>query len=66
MTISFLPRKLGRAKGTRIRALLASFRDILRLWFKWVVLGKRNCSEVRAIERFYPEVEVEIEKIYQP
>lgn len=71
--ISFLPRQLGRAKGTRIKALFASTRDILRLWFKWKVFGKVNCPGAGTIERFRPQesvspapaqkAEVEVEKI---
>lgn len=40
--INFIPRKKGQAKGTKPHAIISSIRDILRLWFKWVVVGKRN------------------------
>lgn len=40
--ISFIPRTAGEAKGTRIKAILTSVKDVFRLWFKWVVLGKRK------------------------
>jgi glycosyltransferase involved in cell wall biosynthesis len=40
--IDFIPRQEGQAKGTRIKAIQASLEDILRLWFCWVVLGKRG------------------------
>jgi glycosyltransferase involved in cell wall biosynthesis len=40
--ISFLPRKQGISKGTRIRAIKASIYDIFRLWFKWIILGRRG------------------------
>ncbi|MRR11583.1 glycosyltransferase family 2 protein [bacterium] len=40
--LSFIPRGEGSAKGTRVRAIVASVTDILRLWFKWVVLRKRG------------------------
>jgi len=40
--ISFIPRSEGAAKGTRPNAIINSVNDILQLWFKWVVLGKRE------------------------
>ncbi len=40
--IAFIPRGAGEAKGTKIKAILRSVTDILRLWFKWVVLGRRG------------------------
>lgn len=70
--ISFLPRRVGRGKGTRMRALFASTKDIFRLWFKWVLLGKRNDAGTGTIEQFHPGmlsqsseqgVEIEAEKI---
>jgi glycosyltransferase involved in cell wall biosynthesis len=38
--INFIPRGTGEAKGTRTKAIMRSIRDILWLWFKWIVLGK--------------------------
>ena len=40
--ISFILRAKGEAKGTRLRAIFSSVKDILRLWLKWVVLGGRG------------------------
>jgi hypothetical protein len=40
--INFIPRTQGTARGTRPKAIMSSVQDILRLWFKWVVLRKRN------------------------
>lgn len=40
--INFIPREKGKAKGTRIKAVVNSVGDIMRLWFKWVVLGGRG------------------------
>ena len=40
--IDFIPRQEGQAKGTRIKAIQAAMEDIFRLWFRWVVLGKRG------------------------
>lgn len=40
--ISFISRNKGEAKGTRPKAIINSVKDILKLWFKWVVLGRRG------------------------
>jgi len=40
--INFIPRQEGQAKGTRIKAIQAAMEDIFRLWFRWVVRGKRG------------------------
>jgi len=40
--INFLPRNRGEAKGTRVKSIMASVEDIIRLWFKWIVLGGRG------------------------
>jgi glycosyltransferase involved in cell wall biosynthesis len=39
--VPFLKRKLGQAKGTRLRSIWASVKDILTWWMRWIVLGKR-------------------------
>jgi len=53
--ISFLPRQKGVAKGTRLSAIFSSITDILRLWFRWVVLGKREYSGKGTIRRLIPD-----------
>jgi len=40
--ISFIPRSKGEAKGTSLKAIANSVKDILKLWFQWVILGKRG------------------------
>jgi len=40
--ISFIPRSIGKAKGTSLKAIANSVKDIFKLWFKWVILGKRG------------------------
>jgi|WetSurMetagenome_2_1015567.scaffolds.fasta_scaffold00078_20 glycosyltransferase involved in cell wall biosynthesis len=40
--ISFIPRRKGEGKGTRIPFIVKSVSDILYLWFKWIVLRKRH------------------------
>ena len=39
--VPFLKRQKGLAKGTRIPVVLRSILDILRWWFRWIVLGRR-------------------------
>lgn len=39
--INFISRNKGEAKGTRPKAIINSVKDILKLWFRWVVLGRR-------------------------
>ena len=53
--ISFLPRQQGTAKGTRLRAIRSSVVDILRLYFKWVVLGKGPGRGRGTVRRLVPE-----------
>jgi glycosyltransferase involved in cell wall biosynthesis len=52
--INFIPRKQGNAKGTRVKAIMVSMKDILRLWVKWVVLGKRGAVKKGKISRLNP------------
>lgn len=52
--ISFIPRNKGVAKGTRPKAIMNSVKDILRLWFKWVILGKRTFIKKGTIYRLNP------------
>ena len=40
--IDFIPRGKGKAKGTKLKAIVRSVEDIFRLWWRWVVLGKRG------------------------
>jgi glycosyltransferase involved in cell wall biosynthesis len=39
--VPFLKRQRGVAKGARPRVVLRSIGDVLRWWFRWVVLGSR-------------------------
>lgn len=52
--INFIPRKKGLAKGTRLKSIINSVGDILRLWFKWVILGKRGKIRKGKIFRLNP------------
>ena len=40
--ISFLPRKSGLAKGSRLSAIKSSVKDIITLWFTLIVRGERK------------------------
>lgn len=52
--ISFIPRKVGKAKGTRLKALRASVRDVFKFWWKWRVLGKIRKAPCGHITRLDP------------
>jgi len=52
--ISFLPRQAGEAKGTHVKAIMSSVKDILKLWFKWVILRKRGTVKKGRIKRLDP------------
>lgn len=53
--ISFIPRSKGSAKGTRLKSIVASIEDILRLWFLWIVLGNRGRINKGKIYRLNPQ-----------
>jgi glycosyltransferase involved in cell wall biosynthesis len=40
--INFIPRSKGEAKGASLKAIANSVKDILKLWFQWVILGERG------------------------
>lgn len=49
--INFIPRAKGQAKGTKLKAILNSVRDVFRLWFRWQVLGRRNFIKNGIVDR---------------
>lgn len=49
--INFISRNRGKAKGTRPMAIINSVKDILLLWFKWILLGKRGSIKKGQISR---------------
>jgi glycosyltransferase involved in cell wall biosynthesis len=53
--ISFIPRTAGEAKGTRLKAIKASVWDIFRLWWRWIILGRRGLVDKGTIRRLRPE-----------
>lgn len=53
--ISFIPRQDGEAKGTRVKAIQSSIEDIVRLWFRWILLGRREKSRKGIIKRLNPD-----------
>lgn len=52
--INFVPRSKGEAKGTKLSSIINSVKDILFLWFKWVVIGKREYNKEGKIYRLNP------------
>lgn len=40
--IGFIKRTQGEAKGTKLHAVVASVKDVISAWFRWVILGKRG------------------------
>ena len=38
--INFIPREAGEAKGTRLKSIRASTKDVFKFWWKWCVLGE--------------------------
>lgn len=51
VSINFIPRGQGEAKGTKIKSIMASVQEILTFWFKWVALGKRGRIQKGMIHR---------------
>lgn len=52
--ISFIPRTAGEAKGTKIKSILKSVRDVFGFWLKWVVFGGRGQVAKGVITRLNP------------
>lgn len=52
--ISFIPRVAGEAKGTKLKSILKSVRDVFGFWLKWVVLGGRGPVNKGRITRLNP------------
>jgi hypothetical protein len=52
--VAFIPRSAGQAKGARPAAIFASVTDIFRLWWRWVVLGRRGEVRMGTITRLNP------------
>lgn len=53
--ISFISRKAGEAKGVSVRSIKGALSDITKLWFKWIILGRRDFSGYGEIRRLKPE-----------
>ncbi len=53
VSIGFIARDKGVAKGTRLKVVLKSVSQVLGFWFKWVIRGKRPDKLVGSID---PEV----------
>lgn len=53
--VNFIPRKVGSAKGTRLKAIISSVRDIVICWWRWRVLGAVHNTTRGRITRLKPE-----------
>jgi glycosyltransferase involved in cell wall biosynthesis len=53
--ISFIPREKGEAKGTKIKAIIASVKDVFGLWLKWRLQGKRIFARRGKVCRLNPQ-----------
>jgi hypothetical protein len=40
--VAFIKRQAGEAKGTRIKVVFASVKDVFIWWLRWIVLGRRS------------------------
>ncbi len=49
--ISFIPRTAGEAKGTRLKAIRKSIKDVVGFWIKWVLFGGRGEVKLGRIAR---------------
>lgn len=49
--ISFIPRTAGVGKGVSFKTVKASIKDIVGLWFKWIVLGKMRDRKKGTVRR---------------
>jgi len=54
VSINFIPRQKGEAKGTKGEAIINAISDILRMWFRWIVLGRRGNVKKGKIYRLVP------------
>jgi glycosyltransferase involved in cell wall biosynthesis len=52
--VPFLKRERGKAKGTRLKIIGASIRDILGWWWRWVVCGGHN-DRGRGVVHYWSE-----------
>lgn len=57
VSIDFIPRSKGKAKGTRLKSIITSVMDILKLWFKWVLLNHRRRIRKGKVYRLSPTIE---------
>ena len=50
--ITFIPRTKGAAKGTKLKAIIASLKDVWGLWFKSIVMGRRQFTRKGTVIKF--------------
>ncbi|HOK41288.1 MAG TPA: glycosyltransferase family 2 protein [bacterium] len=51
--INFIPRQLGKAKGTKLKSIMKSIRDIFKYWFKWIILNDFQNKKKGIIDRSF-------------
>lgn len=54
VSINFVPRSAGKSKGTHLKSIISSVKDILGLWFKWIILRMRGKIKKGKIFRLTP------------
>ena len=52
--ISFIPREKGTAKGATARTISRSVKDITKIWFQYVILGRRGQVQSGRVIRVVP------------
>lgn len=54
--VAFLKRQRGQAKGTRLKVIVASMRDIVGWWWRWIVRGRR-ADRGRGVVHYWNEAD---------
>jgi hypothetical protein len=52
ISVPFIKRVKGKAKGTRIKAIAAAISDILYWWTRWILLGRRPDKQTGKVIRW--------------
>jgi len=58
ISVPFIKREKGKAKGTRLKAIVAAVSDILYWWSRWVLLGRRPDKQRGRVVAFGPTAEL--------
>jgi len=52
ISVPFIKRVKGKAKGTRVKAIASATTDILHWWVRWVLIGRRAARHRGRIVRW--------------